>query len=105
MKWRLIKDEFPDYGDNEKFLVSDGKSVWVAFGDKGDLVFVSETCENEYEIRDRLTHWCWLHEVTLPGVNQLVYSGNVVINGDITLFGVITIPRKRREEENLREQE
>ena len=66
MKWKTLQEEFPDYGDNVQFLTSDGKNVYVMYGDKEELWFISETNENEYTIRNRLTHWCFLKDVTLP---------------------------------------
>lgn len=66
MKWIKFSDEFPLYGENVQFLVSDGKEVWICYEEHEKLYFTSETNENEFEIERRLTHWCLLENVSLP---------------------------------------
>ncbi len=66
MKWIKFSRKFPNFGDNVKFLVTDGKEVWVMYEDHRELWFVSEVNENMDQVRDRLTHWSLLENLPLP---------------------------------------
>lgn len=70
MKWINIKDEFPRYGDNVTILISNGKEVWTAYEDHGELWFASETNDNEALLLSQITHWAFLKDVPLPKDTQ-----------------------------------
>lgn len=67
MKWISIKNQpFPDSGENTNFLVTDGKSVHVAYIDKEQLWFRCDPYENYGGLEERLTHWISFNSVPLP---------------------------------------
>lgn len=66
MKWISIKEGLPDYGENSNFLVTDGKSVHVAYMDKDELWFLCDPRENYSELIKRLTHWGDFSSIILP---------------------------------------
>lgn len=66
MKWKKLKIKYPYDRDSIKYLVSDGKQIWIGWSEKNEFFFISETSENEYNIEKRLTHWCDLKDIDLP---------------------------------------